>query len=178
MSPYISGLCLFAAVTGAGALLNPSLCVASPLGVVLAADDGITVSESWARASPGATTTGAAYVTLKGGSRPEQLIGASTPVAATAEAHETINDNGVMKMRPVGPISVLPGQTVTFAPGGTHIMLMGLKQKLTEGQSFPLTLTFAHAAPITVEVKVRGMGGAAGGTMGDHMSGHDGMPMH
>ena len=47
-------------------------------------------SEAWARASAGAATTGAAYVTLMGGAQPDQLVGVSTPVATTAEVHETI----------------------------------------------------------------------------------------
>jgi copper(I)-binding protein len=149
----------------------------APFGVILAADDGISVPEAWARASAGPASTGAAYITLKGGARPDQLVAASTPVAASAEVHETTGDNGVMKMRPVPVVPIPPGQTVTFTPGGTHIMLMGLKKPLAAGQSFPLTLTFTHAAPVTVEVKVRALGGGSGGTMGDHMGSHDGMPM-
>jgi copper(I)-binding protein len=126
--------------------------------MVLAADDGVMVHEAWARASPGASSTGVAYVTLMGGAVADSLVAVSTPVAATAEVHETTNDNGVMKMRPVGPVSIPPGQMVTFAPGGTHIMLTGLKQKLVAGESFQLTLTFAHAAPVTLDVQVRGLG--------------------
>jgi hypothetical protein len=102
-----------------------------------------------------------------GGAQSDQLVGVSTPVAMTAEVHETSNDSGVMKMRPVASVPIPAGQSVTFAPGGTHIMLTGLKQRLLAGQSFPLTLMFAHAAPMTVDVKIRGLGGAMGA--GDHM---------
>jgi copper(I)-binding protein len=161
---------LFAALvatTTGGFLLTPSARAAPPSGFVLAADDGIMVREAWARASAGAVTTGAAYVTLMGGTQPDQLVGASTPVAATAEVHETINDNGVMKMRPVPAVPIPAGQMVTFKPGGAHIMLTGLKQKLVAGQSFPLTLTFAHAAPVTVDVKVQALGASTGAP--DHM---------
>ncbi len=125
------------------------------------AADGVTVQEAWARASAGPATTGAAYVTLMGADQPDGLVGASTPVAATAEVHETTNDNGVMKIRPVGPISIPPHQTVTLSPGGYHIMMMGLKQKLVAGESFPLTLNFTHTAPITVQVKVQPAGSPA-----------------
>ena len=72
-----------------------------------------------------------------------------------------------MKMRPVPAVPIPAGQMVTFTPGGAHIMLTGLKQKLVAGQSFPLTLTFAHAAPVTVDVKVRALGGSMGAH--DHM---------
>ena len=75
-----------------------------------------------------------------------------------------------MKMRSVRAISIPPGQMVTFAPGGTHIMLMGMKQPLLAGQSFPLTLTFVHAAAVTVDVQVRGRGQQMPGGGHDHMS--------
>jgi copper(I)-binding protein len=130
-----------------------------PLYQAIAAD-GVTVQQAWARASAGAATTGAAYITLMGADQPDGLVGASTPVAATAEVHETTNDNGVMKMRPVGTVPIPPHQMVTLSPGGYHIMMMGLKHKLVAGESFPLTLTFTHAAPITVEVKVQPVGSA------------------
>jgi periplasmic copper chaperone A len=163
---------LFAALTGAGVAFAASLHATPPSGFVLVADDGVTVHEAWARASAGAATTGAAYVTLMGGAQADSLVSVSTPVAATAEVHETTNDHGVMKMRPVPGVPIPPGGSVVLAPGGTHIMLMGLKQKLTAGQNFPLTLTFAHAAPVTVDVKVRGIGAAAGDSMGTHENMH------
>ena len=132
-----------------------------------AAQDGVAVHDAWARASAGAATTGAAYVAVTGADQLDGLVGASTPIAATAEVHETTNDNGVMKMRPVTSVPIPPHQTVTLAPGGYHIMLTGLKQPLVAGQSFPLTLTFAHTAPVTVEVPVRAVGaGAATGGQG------------
>ncbi len=127
-------------------------------GVEMAADGGVAVHEAWARASAGAATTGAVYVMLMGGDRADTLVGASTPIADSAEVHESIDDNGVMKMRSVAGVPVPAHGMVTFSPGGYHIMLVGLKRPLAAGQSFPLMLRFAHAAPITVDVTVRGMG--------------------
>lgn len=141
---------------------------------VSAADaSDISLDHVWARASAGNATTGAAYLTVTDNGRPDRLVGASTPIAAMAELHETINDNGVMKMRPVAGIALEPGKPVTFAPGGYHVMLMGLKSPLKAGDSFPLTLTFEHAQPITVTAHVEAVGG---GTM-DHgtMQGMPGM---
>jgi periplasmic copper chaperone A len=131
--------------------------------LLAAAGDASTVKvdHPWARATPGNATSGAAYVTLTETGAADTLTGASTPAASTAELHETISDNGVMKMRPVGPVALTPGQAVKMAPGGMHIMLMGLKAPLKAGATFPLTLTFAHGAPVTVTVAVE----AAGATM-------------
>ncbi len=150
----------------------PSL-QATPPRIMTTASDSVQVDGAWARASAGAATTGAAYLTLMGGAQPDTLVGVSTPVAATAQVHETSNDNGIMKMRPVEAVPIPPHQMVTFRPGGYHIMLTGLKHPLAEGQSFPVTLTFAHAVPVTVEVQVRAIGRSAASSM----SGHDGMPM-
>ena len=144
-------------------MFTTSVNAASPPNV--AANVGVTVPEAWARASAGAATTGAVYVTLKGGAQPDQLTAVSTPVAATAEVHETINDNGVMKMRPVHSVPIAANASLTFTPGGSHIMLTGLKRPLMAGQNFPLILTFAHAGSVTVDVDVRSLGGG----MADHM---------
>jgi copper(I)-binding protein len=137
--------------------------------VTLAADTTVSAHEAWARASAGSAANGAAYVTLKGGAEPDQLVGASTPVADMAEVHETTNDNGVMKMRPVPAMPVPAGKTVALAPGGYHIMLMGLKHPLVAGQSFPLTLAFARGGKVTLDVQVKGTGG--------QMGAHDNMQM-
>jgi copper(I)-binding protein len=160
---------LFAALALACVPFAPSLRAAPPATSTQAADYGIMIHEAWARATAGASTTGVAYVTLMGGSRADSLVAVSTPVAATAELHESTNDNGVMKMRPVGPVAIPPNAMVIFAPEGTHIMLTGLKQKLVGGQRFPLTLTFAHAAPVTVDVEVRALGRDAAASPGGQM---------
>jgi hypothetical protein len=60
----------------------------------------------------------------------------------------------VMKMRPLAGLDIPAGQSVTLKPGGEHIMLMGLKGPLREGQSFPLTLTFEKAGAREVTVAV------------------------
>lgn len=132
-------------------------------GAALAQQAPIVVTGAWARAMPKGASTGAAYVTVtnRGGAE-DQLVGASTPVAAKAQLHTTITDNGVMKMRPVSEIAVKPGATVALKPGGFHLMLTGLKQPLTEGRSFPLTLNFAKAGKIETTVTVAKAGAMTG----------------
>lgn len=164
---------LFAAAAAVSACLTaaPAVHAAQPGSIILAAMDGVMVQEAWARAMPEGAKVGAAYVTVKGGAEADALLGVSTPIAAQAMVHETINDNGVMKMREVASVPVPAGQTVTFAPGGNHIMLMGLKRPLKAGDRFPLTLKFAKAGDVTVTVTVRPIGS----TM--PMQGHDNMKM-
>jgi copper(I)-binding protein len=131
--------------------------------LAVADTSGIDLEHVWARPTIGAATSGAIYFTVTNKGSPDELVGASTPVAATAAVHETINDQGVMKMRPVASIPLDLGKPVTLKPGGYHVMLTGVKGPLKPGDSFPLTLTFAHAQPITVTTKVEAMSGAMPG---------------
>jgi len=76
-------------------------------------------------------------------------------VAERAELHRMEMKNGVMSMHPEGPLPLAAGDTVTLAPGGLHLMLIGLKRPLKSGDRFPLTLGFEKQPPVTVEVDVK-----------------------
>jgi periplasmic copper chaperone A len=84
----------------------------------------------------------------------DRLLAAATPVADQAQLHTEINDKGIMKMREVPAIDVKPGGQTMLKPGGLHLMLVGLKQPLKVGDSFPLTLTFEKAGRLDVTVTV------------------------
>ncbi len=133
-----------------------SLCAA---GAAYAADykaGTIAIDHPWARPTAEGTKTGAAYLLLtnKGTAR-DKLVSASSAVAGKVQIHQTTDEGGIMKMHEVaGGIELAPGATVAFKPGGYHIMLLDLKETLDEGGHIPLTLTFAKAGSIDVEVDV------------------------
>ena len=78
-------------------------------------------------------------------------------------------NNGVMTMRPLpAGVPVPPGQTVAFAPGGYHLMLMGLKGPLKEGDRVKATLTFEKAGPVEVTINVEGIGAQHPAPADDH----------
>jgi copper(I)-binding protein len=120
----------------------------------------LKISAPWARATPKGASVGGAYLKITNtGSAPDRLIGGSTDVAAKFEIHEMKMDGGVMKMRPVADgLEIKPGQTVELAPGGYHVMLMGLKKQLEQGQHFKATLEFAKASKVDVDFAVQGVG--------------------
>jgi len=126
-------------------------------GAVSAQTGGLEVNNAWARATPGKSNVGAAYVTIQSPTA-DKLVAASTPVAKKAELHTMTMSGTVMKMRPIAVVDIPAGQSVKLAPGGMHIMLMGLKVPLKAGQSFALTLTFAKAGTKTVDVAVEKVG--------------------
>ena len=130
---------------------------------------GMQVKNAYAKATPKA---GAVYFTIENHSPGEdRLVSATSDVAGKVELHTSKADaNGVMRMAPIeGGITVPMGQSHDLAPGGDHVMLMDLKQKLKPGDSFPLTVTFETFGPVTVEVTVvkPGEGAAETGAM-DH----------
>ena len=68
-------------------------------------------------------------------------------------------DGNVMRMREVeGGLTIPPGATVALAPGGFHLMMMGLKEPLKQGAQVPVTLVFQSAGSINVELAVMAMG--------------------
>lgn len=162
----VVAICLTAGAAGAQ---TPGPAPAAP---------GIAITHAWARATAATAQSGAAYLTVTDNAgTPDRLVGASTPVAGSAELHRSFEEDGVMKMRPAGPIALEPGKTVTFAPGGLHVMLLQLAHPLKQGDSFPLTLTFEHSAPVTVEVRIEQAGAVGATDHGSHDAMHGGMTM-
>lgn len=119
----------------------------------------LSIGHPWARASIGAATAGAAYLSItNNGTTADRLLKVSTPQAATAELHANILDQGVTAMRPVEKLDLPPGTTTALKPGGFHLMLTGLTAPLKEGTMFPMTLTFEKAGAVSVDVKVEPVG--------------------
>jgi copper(I)-binding protein len=113
----------------------------------------LKIGHPWARATVAAN--GGAFLSVENtGTTPDKLLRASTDVAGTVELHTHIKEGDIMRMRQVQAIDIPVNQKVTLAPGGFHIMLMGLKKKLAEGERFPLTLEFEKAGKITVEIAI------------------------
>ncbi len=115
----------------------------------------LTVISAWVRMAPGSDVA-SAYLTLRNdGNKPLTIIGIESPVAAHAMVHETKIEGGVSRMRPRDQITVAPGKTVKFEPGGLHIMLHGVTQTLAVGQSVPLVLQFSDGVSMHLNATVR-----------------------
>lgn len=117
----------------------------------------VTVEDSWANATPPGATIGAVYlkVTTKDA---DTLVSASTTVADHIEMHTSSEHNGMMQMRPLSNVPLQAGKPFTFAPNGAHFMLVDLRQPLTAGLRFPMTLEFEHAPAQTIQVQVVELG--------------------
>lgn len=126
---------------------------ADPASPVAAAS--VVATGAWCRPSPNGAKAGGCYVTLKATTN-DRLTGGSTPAAGSLQVHEMTMQDGMMKMGELTQGLPLPaGQAVALAPGGNHLMLIGLTAQLVEGATVPLTLLFASAPAVTVQAAVR-----------------------
>jgi periplasmic copper chaperone A len=164
----LSNLSLIA--RGAIALVTLSFASFSA-GYAVAADyhlGSLQISQPWARATPKGAASGAAYMTVMNtGAKPERLSCLSSDAADKCQIHQMSMDNGVMKMREMeGGVDIKPGETVTFAPGSYHVMLVGLKAPLVQGKSVAATLKIDSGATTQVEFPIAAIGAPAPGATG------------
>jgi copper(I)-binding protein len=113
----------------------------------------IKVQQAWVR--PTTMPMTAAYMILVASAdAPARLIAVSSPVGR-AELHVTQHEGAIVRMRPLPELAIAPGQAARLEPGGAHIMLLDLSRPLRQGEVIQLTLTFADAGEVTVDVPVR-----------------------
>jgi len=136
---------LIAASVAVWAIVSPAL-----------AQESVRVFDAWARACVLASRPGAAYVTIESAAE-DRLLDVTTPVAGQVMIHAVEKDGDVSRMKHIETLELPAGEQVTHAPGGMHLMLMGLQDKLSEGTAFPMTLNFGKAGEITVDVSVLGI---------------------
>jgi copper(I)-binding protein len=122
----------------------------------------IVVSNAWSRPAIG---TGVVYANIANhGAAADRLDAARTPVAHTVELHRSMDGSGsmngmqmsgVMSMQRVPSVTVPAHGSVTLAPGGYHLMAIGLRHDLHPNERFRLQLHFARAGWMSVGVLVR-----------------------
>lgn len=130
----------------------------SPSGETAATGDAaaatVTVTDVLCRPTPNGRQVTGCYMTLTA-SAADTLVSVESPVAALAQIHESRMESNMMMMRELDAGLPLPaGEAVQLKPGGNHVMLMGVTEPLRAGQTVPLTLTFATAAPVEVVASV------------------------
>jgi copper(I)-binding protein len=142
------------------ALLALAVFCARPASAQQVKVGDLVLEHAWARATPGGAKVGGGYLAIENkGTTPDKLIGGSSPAAGKIEVHEMAMNNGVMTMRPVnGGLLIPPGQSVTLAPGGYHLMMMELKSPLKKGDKVPVTLKFEKAGEVGLMFEIEGIG--------------------
>lgn len=104
---------------------------------------------------------GAAYFDIaNNGAADSAIVGASVEGSDHAMLHTTSNEGGTMSMSEMASVPLPKGGTVSFSPGGNHVMAMGLADTFKAGDSADVTLTFANGDKVSFAADVRAPGDA------------------
>ena len=123
------------------------------------AENKITIKDAWVREVPPASSVTAVYMIIENqGNEDDKLLGVSSGISGSAEIHvTTVDDKSVAKMEMKKEIDIPKGETIELKPGGTHIMLIDLKEPLTDKNEIDLDLTFEKAGDVEIEAVVLGI---------------------
>ena len=127
-----------------------AMMVMSGMNAIAAASDIFSFSEMQLRATVAGMPSSAAYLKItNNGVSDDRLIAAKAAIAQRVEIHSMEMDQGVIRMRAVdGGLVIAAGDSVTLAPGGLHIMLMGLTTDLAPDSQHEIILVFEKAGDI------------------------------
>lgn len=129
---------------------------APPVKPLAPAAGALSIAEPWAAATPDGATVAAGYLVVNNPTAAaDTLVSASSPRAARLEIHEMKMEGEMMRMRAVEMLEAPAGGALVLAPGGYHLMFIGIDAPFVEGQEAPVTLTFAKAVAIDVVLPVR-----------------------
>jgi copper(I)-binding protein len=134
------------------ALLTLTAC--SPSGPGGGDAAAVQVSGAICRPTPVGRQMTGCYLTLTAATA-DRLVSAASPGANLVQIHESRIESGMMMMQELRDGLPLPaGETVALAPGGNHLMLLGVKEPLVAGDTVTLTLTFETSPPVEVTATV------------------------
>ncbi|MGB0733849.1 MAG: copper chaperone PCu(A)C, partial [Pontibacterium sp.] len=119
-------------------------------------NERLAIEKPWVRAMPSGAKMSAAYMSITNHEQKAvSLIGVKSDVADKVELHLSREKDGVMKMEQVDSVFIASNQTRELKPGGYHVMFIGLKRPLVEGEKVRLTLMFSHGERVTLLVPVQ-----------------------
>ena len=134
-----------------------AIVLASPLAAKDIRAGNIVITDPVLRVATAQARTGAGFMTISNsGKQADRLLSAASDIAAVTQLHATIREGNVMQMREQGQGVVIPAASrVAFAPGGLHVMFIGLKAPVSPGQLVKVTFKFEKAGAVDVALTVQ-----------------------
>jgi copper(I)-binding protein len=118
--------------------------------------DGISIDGAWARPGSMGRMSAGYFLITNFEDEPDTLTGVSSNIAQLTEIHESYEQQeGMVGMREVPEVVIQPNSTISFEPGGLHIMFIQLTEALSEDEEFELTLHFSGAGDVELKIPVR-----------------------
>ncbi|WP_256261066.1 copper chaperone PCu(A)C [Shewanella sp. NIFS-20-20] len=115
----------------------------------------IALLDGHVRAMPPSVPNTAAYFRLANqGDKPVRLINVTSTAAKDTQIHTIIEQDGLVKMKRISGLDLMPSETLVLNAGGDHIMLLGLTEPLVIGQQVPLQLQFDDGQQLDILLPV------------------------
>ncbi len=138
-----------------------------------AASAEMLIESPYVRAMPPGAPNSAAFMLISNQTdQPIALASAKSDVAERVEIHQSLMEDGVMKMRQLPSLTIPANGQIELKPGGFHIMLLGLKQPLTVGEPVLVKLFFDNGESVSVEADVRDIRAMHGAEHEEHHHHH------
>lgn len=144
------------------AIASLMLAVSAPALAHATKAGALVVDHPFIRVASPVSKTGAGYMAITNkGKAADRLLSVTTVASTRSDLHGTINQGGIMKMRSAaGGVAIPAGGMVVFAPGGLHVMFIGLKAAVPPGTMIKARLNFEKAGSVDVAFKAETAAGA------------------
>ncbi|MDT0575539.1 copper chaperone PCu(A)C [Croceicoccus sp. F390] len=117
--------------------------------------EGVLVTQAFVRMPAATGRPAVAYFSVANqGDMPRNIVAVAVANAGRTELHQTTQANGVSSMRPVTSVSVQPGQSLAFQPGGYHVMLFDLDPAMQARTTADLTISFDNGDKASVAAPI------------------------
>lgn len=84
----------------------------------------LSATAAWLRWLPNGLPAAGYLVIRNGGATVQRFTGASSPDYSSVVLHRSIRENGIDRMVMANGVDIAPGESLSLAPGGYHLMLM------------------------------------------------------
>jgi periplasmic copper chaperone A len=124
-------------------------------GFLQAQPASLIVTDAWARRTPGSEVAAVYFKVRNTDAVSITVAGANSVLAAHTTIHQTTVVSGQSQMRDVPEVTLKPGEIVNFAPGGLHLMLMGLKKATKTGEQLPIELQLKNGVKVSFSATIK-----------------------
>jgi len=140
---------------GLSQLWKPAAVILGAIGwsMVASASD-LAVAHPWSRVTPPGVTIGVGYLEIVNTGPADRLLSVSSPRAERVEIHESRMEAGMQSMHQSATLPIAAHSQTRLAPGGLHLMLIGIKRPLLAGEQVPLMLMFERGGHVMTALVV------------------------
>lgn len=116
----------------------------------------LEISNAWIKQLPPAVPVRAGYMTIHNPtSGTQRIVGVTSESFASVEIHESLMQDGMMRMEKQDQLVIDAGATVTLQPGGLHLMMMNPQQPTKPGETHRLRLKLGDGSTQQIDMTVR-----------------------